>query len=64
MFRDVDKDGKILWIVEDSCAMLMRCYKSKDKKTLMEPKQGFGNYHALLVCFDGFDTEKPHDKQS
>lgn len=43
--------------------MLMRCYKSKDRKTLMEPKQGFGYYYALLVCFDGFDTEKPHEKQ-
>lgn len=63
MFRDVDKDGKIAWIMEDRCAVLMRCYKSKDRKTLMEPKQGFGYYYALLVCFDGFDTEKPHEKQ-
>ena len=63
MFADADKDGQIGWTMEDNCAVLQRCYKSKQKKTVLEPVQGYNYYYALLVCFDGFDTDKPYSKQ-
>ena len=61
MFADADEDGKIGWTMEDNC--VQRCYKSKQKKTVLEPVQGYKYYYALLVCFDGFDTDKPYSKQ-
>ena len=41
MFADVDKEGQIGWTMEDNCAVLQRCYKSKHKKTILEPVQGY-----------------------
>ena len=63
MFADVDKEGQIGWTMEDNCAVLQRCYKSKNKRTILEPVQGYNYYYALLVCFDGFNTEKPYSQQ-
>ena len=63
MFADADKDGQIGWTMEDNCAVLQRCYERKQKKTVLEPVQGYNYYYALLVCFDGFDTDKPYSEQ-
>ena len=63
MFADVDKEGQIGWTMEDNCAVLQRCYKSKHKRTILEPVRGYNYYYALLVCFDGFNTEKPYSQQ-
>ena len=63
MFADVDKGGQIGWTMEDNCAVLQRCYKSKHKRTILEPVWGYNYYYALLVCFDGFNTEKPYSQQ-
>jgi hypothetical protein len=33
---------------------------------VLQQEQGYKDsiyYYALLVCFDGFDTEKPYEKQ-
>ena len=64
MFSDVDKDGQIGWTMDDNCAVLQRCYKSKDKRTVLEPVEGYNWYYALLVCYDGFDTDKFYDQQN
>lgn len=63
MLADVDKEGQIGRNTESNCALHWRCYKSKQKKTILEPVQGYNHYYALLVCFDGFNTEKPFNQQ-
>ena len=64
MFRDLDRDGKIGWTLEDDCAVLQRCYKGKNRRTEMEPIAGWGYYYALLVCYDGYDVDKFYHQQS
>ncbi len=50
--------------MDDNCAVLQRCYKSKDKRTVLEPVEGYNWYYALLVCYDGFDTDKFYHQQN
>jgi hypothetical protein len=64
MFSDVDKGGQIGWTMDDNCAVLQRCYKSKDKRTVLEPVEGYNWYYALLVCYDGFATDKFYHQQN
>ena len=64
MFSGVEKDGQIGWTMDDNCVELQRCYKSKDKRTVLEPVEGYNWYYAFLICYNRFDTDKFYHQQN
>jgi hypothetical protein len=47
----------------ENCAVLQQCYKDRKRRTEIEPVKGYGWYYALLVCYDGYDTEQFYHQQ-
>ena len=56
--------GKVGYIVEDKCAVLLRCSKHRTQGTELQAKDGCNWFYGLLVCYDGFDAELPYAEQS
>ena len=62
-FKDKDPPYKVGYVPEFGSAVLQRCYKSRNRKTEMEPVEGYSWFYGLLVVYDGFDHEKSYRDQ-